>query len=155
VRLAKKNMTGPRDDSLYGLLSSYKSNYTYIQVLVSDANHSIIVRLTDNPKNFFSIPPEKYLGYRLLRRLEMGIIKMSLKYLSPQNLIVVLGPLLGINVPPEKVVVTDSIKKCGYYSIEAPIRYKMRVIQGVKKLVNMSPQKRYEILEKYFSMGQV
>ena len=154
MRVPKKNILGRRDDSLYGLLSSYKSNYTYIKVFVSEEDHSIVLLLADNPKRFFDMPVEKFRNYRMLSRLEMGIAKISIKYLSPENLIVVLGPLLGFTIPTEKSVMIDSLKKDGYYSMETSLRYKTRMLQGVKKLINMSPHKRYEILEKYFSADQ-
>jgi hypothetical protein len=151
MKISETKIKGNRDDSLYGLLSPYKANTTYFRVLVSEEKDSVALQLADNPQKFFAMPDEKFQNYRPLRRLEMGIDKASVKYLTPDNLVAVVGPLLGINVPPEKVDVTHSLKKDGYYGIETFLRYKMKVVQGVKKLVNMSPQKRYEILEKYFS----
>ena len=154
MRILSKKLNGNRDDSLYGLLSSYKSSTTYIRVLVSDVKNSIAVLMADNPKRFFGVPDDRFKDYRPLRRLEMGISKISLKYVTPENLSVVLGPLLGINIPQERVDVTDMLKRDGYYIIETSLRFRQKVLQGVKKMINMSPQKKYELLEKYFSVDQ-
>ncbi len=151
---AKKNATRVKDDSLYGLLSSYKSNCTYIRVLVSEEDDSVVLQLTNNPKNFNAEISEKYGNYRVLRRLEIGTQKQFLKYVIPDNLIEVLGPMLDLNIPPEKVVITDSVKKNGIYTIETGIRYRLKMIQGARKILNMSPQKRYEVIEKYLSGDQ-
>jgi hypothetical protein len=140
-----------KDDSLYGLLSSYKSSCTYVQILVSESDNSVVAQLTDNPKNFQAISRENYKNYRILRRLEIGTPRMFLKYLVPENLVAVMGPLLELNIPADKVVITDSFKKDGVYSIKTTIKYKLKIIQGIRKLLNMSPQKKYEILEKYLS----
>ncbi len=151
MKPSDKNIRRNKDDSLYGLLSWYKSNYTYLRILISEEDDSVSIQLADNPKRFNDIPRERYRGYRALRRLEMGVPKISLKYLTPKILIAVLGPVLGINIPREKVVFVDNIIGNGYYSMETSLKYKTRVLQGVKKIINMSPQKRYEILEKYLA----
>jgi hypothetical protein len=155
MKHAARKMNRVKDDSLYGLLSSYKSSGTYVQILISDENDSVVARLTDNPKNFQTQSSEKYKNYRILTRLEIGTPKIFLKYLMPVNLVAVLGPLLEINMPEDKVVITDSLKKDGIYSIETNVKYKLKVIQGIRKMLNMSPQKKYEILEKYLSASQV
>lgn len=155
MRMQNSVVSGKKDDSLYGLLSPYKSNCTFIRVLISEEKQSIVVLLAGNPKIFFNMPEETFRSYRSLRRLEIGVPKLSIKYLSPENLIAVLGPRLGFNIPPETSVVVNSLNKDGYYRVETPLRYKMKILQGVKKLINMSPHKRYEILEKYFSADRV
>jgi hypothetical protein len=153
--MQNSHVSSRKDDSLYGLLSSYKSNYTFIRVLVSGEKQSIVVLLAANPKIFFNMPIETLQSYRPLRRLEIGVPKLSVKYLSPENLIAVLGPLLGFSIAPETSVVINSLDKDGYYRVETSLRHKTKVLQGVKKLINMSPHKRYEILEKYFSAERV
>ncbi len=151
---AKKNIARIKDDSLYGLLSSYKSNCTYIRVLVSEEEDSVIMQMTDNPKNFHALSRDAYMNYSMLRRLEIGAPKIFLKYVVPENLIAVLGPMLELNIPPDKVVITDSIKKDGIYAVETTLKYRLKMIQGVRKILNMSPQKRYEVLEKFLSGNQ-
>ena len=109
------------------------------------------MQLTDNPGNFNRAQQEKFKDYRILRRLEIGIPKMSLKYITPECIVSVLGPMVEINIPYEKVVIVDGLHKDGIYTIETSLKYKTKILQGVKKLLGMSPQKRYELLEKYLS----
>lgn len=151
MKHTSKHATRVKDDTLFGLLSSYKACHTYVRILESEADDSIVLQMTDNPRNFNQAQQEKYRSYRMLRRLEIGIPKISLKYLAPENLVSVLGPLVDINIPIEKAVIMDRLKKDGIYSIETSLKYKARILQGVKKLLGMSPQKRYELLEKYLS----
>lgn len=151
MKAVSKKIKKERDDSLFGLLSSYKSSTTYLRILASEEDDSVVVQLTDNPGNFQAIPPEQYKNYRVLRRLEMGVPRMSLKYVLPEYLVAVLGPMLEFNVPFDKAVIIDGIQKDGIYSIMTRLKYKMKIIQGARKILNLSPQKRYEILEKYFS----
>ncbi|MBN1495270.1 MAG: hypothetical protein JXA07_00780 [Spirochaetes bacterium] len=154
MKSSDKIISRTKDDSLYGLLSSYKSNNTYFRILVSEEEDSLLVQLTDNPKNFEPVSKDRPRAYRPLRRLEIGVAKASLKYVLPENLIEVLGPLLDFNIQPDKVVITDGLKKNGIYGIETSMKYKMKLIHGVKKIINMSPQKKYEIMEKYLSANQ-
>ena len=154
MRHAAKKMNRIKDVSLYGLLSSYKSNCTYMQILVSESDDSVIAQLTDNPKNFQAQSREKYKNYRTLTRLEIDTPRIFLKYLVPENLVAVLGPFLELNIPEDKVVITDSLRKDGIYSIETNVKYKLKVIQGIRKILNMSPPKKCEILEKYLSAYQ-
>ncbi len=154
MKPSEKNIARTKDDTLYGLLSSYKSSYTYLRILMSEDDDSIILQLTGNPKNFEGLDQDKYAHYRALRRLEIGAPKVFLKYIVPENLIAILGPTLELNIPADKVVITDSLKKNGIYAIETTLKYKMKMVQGVRKMLNMSPQKRYEVIEKYLSGNQ-
>ena len=143
-----------KDDSLFGLLSLNKYNNTYIRILVSQSKSSLVLQMTDNPKNWTNIPGEKYAEYRILRRLELGVAKISIKYLTPQNLLSVMGPLLGIRIPQAKVVIINNLSGAGYYILETSLKYKDKMLQGVRKIFNLSPQKRYEILEKSLAKSQ-
>jgi hypothetical protein len=151
MKESAKHIARAKDDTLFGLLSLYKASHTYVRVLESEAEDAIVLQVTSNPGNFNLAGEETYRGYRILRRLEIGVPKISLKYLAPESLVAVLGPLLELNIPYEKAVIMDRMKKDGIYSIETSLRYKTKVLQGVKKLLGMSPQKRYELLEKYLS----
>ncbi|HOT45297.1 MAG TPA: hypothetical protein PLM53_10125 [Spirochaetota bacterium] len=154
MKPSAKNATRVKDDSLYGLLSSHKASCTYLRVLVSEEDDSVILQLTGNPKNFNAITTERYKNYRVLRRLEIGASKQFLKYVAPENLIAVLGPMLELNIPPDRVVITDSLKKDGIYALETSLKYKLKMTQGIRKILNMSPQKRYEVIEKFISGNQ-
>ena len=151
MKAGAKKAKKDKDDSLYGLLSSYKSSTTYLRVLVSEEDDSVVVQLTDNPGNFQALPLEPFKNHRALRRLELGVPRMSIKYVLPEYLIDVMGPLLEFNIPFDKAVIIDGIQKDGIYSIITRLKYRMKVIQGARKILNLSPQKRYELLEKYFS----
>lgn len=140
-----------RDDSLYGLLSAYKANSCYVRVLESKDGEELVVQIADNPKRFFEASAERYREYRVLSRLDLGVEKMSLKYLNVENIVAVMGPLLDLSIPPESATIIDSMYSDGIYSIVTTRRYRNKVIHGVRKLLNMSSQKRYELLEKYFS----
>ena len=85
--MTKKIKKKDKDDSLFGLLSLYKAYNTYIKILVSEEEDKVVVILTDNPKNWENIDAEKYKDYRMLRRLEVGVEKMFLKYLYPIHII--------------------------------------------------------------------
>lgn len=41
-----------RDDSLFGLLASYKANSTYVRVIAYEDEQRIEVQITDNPRNW-------------------------------------------------------------------------------------------------------
>lgn len=151
MKRTSKHIARAKDDTLFGLLLSYKSSHTYVRVLESAANAAIAVQLTDNPGNYKRTQQEKFKDYRILRRLEIGIPKMSLKYITPECIVSVLGPMAEINIPYENVVIVDGLHRDGIYTIETSLKYKTKILQGVKKLLGMSPQKRYELLEKYLS----
>ena len=146
LREAKK--TG--DDSLFGLLSSYKIYNTYFRILVSEADERIVVQVTGNPKHWDKIPVEKYAHYNCLRRLEMDLPRLIIKYISPEHLIVFYGSILGSRIPSNKTTIINNLDNDGYFILETSIKYRQTVIQGIRKLINLSPQKKYEILEKFF-----
>jgi len=146
----KKSGEGKRadDDSLFGLLSSYKSHNTYVNLYASEKNDSLLLFITDNPKKWSVLSDERYKDYRPLKRLEMGITKLSIKYLLPEHLIKSIGPVLGMKLPSNRVKVVNNIDRDGYFILECPLKYMQEVIHGIKRIINMSPQKKYEILEK-------
>ena len=149
-----KKSKNERDDSLFGLLSLYKANNTYIKILVSDEEKKVAVFLTNNPGNWENIDMEKYSEYRMLRRLEVGVEKLFLKYICPVHIIKIIGPLLGIKIPADKVDTINNIDEMGYFIMEAPIKYKTKILMGIKKIINLNPHKKYEILEKCFAENQ-
>ena len=154
MKQAAKHIARAKDDTLFGLLSSYKASHTYLRILESRDDDSIVLQVTGNPGNYSRAGDDAYKGYRILRRLEIGVPKISLKYIAPESLVAVLGPLLELNIPVEKAVIIDRLKKDGIYSIETSLRYRAKMLQGAKKLLGMSPQKRYELLEKHLSGNQ-
>ena len=143
-----------RDDSLFGLLLSYKLNNTYIKVLLNEVESSVLVILTSNPKYWANIPKEITANYRNMKRLEIGSDKLFIKYIKPEHLIKIAGPSAGINLSSDKLEVVNRLDESGYYIISTSTRYLNRVLSGVKKLINLSAQKKYEILEKCISEEQ-
>jgi hypothetical protein len=143
-----------KDDSLFGLLSSYKQFNTYVKVLIDEENASAAVVLSANPRFWQNLPPDMYSSYRNMKRLELGVDKLSIKYILPQHLVKIMGPSAGINLSSDKYDLDDSLAEKGYYVIKVPQKYFVKVLSGVKKMINLSPQKKYEILEKSMFGGQ-
>ena len=65
-----------------------------------------------------------------------------------------MGPLLNIKVPDEKVTFSQNLEEKGYHVVDYPIKYKKKVISGVNKILGLSPQKKYEIIEKSLADNQ-
>lgn len=149
-----KNENIHRDDSLFGLLLSYKHYNTYVRVFINNAGSSVAVVLTGNPRSWANLPEEIKEGYVGMKRLEIGADKMFIKYILPEHLIRTSGFSAGINLPADKIEVKNMLDLQGYYLIQTSTRYLNRVLSGVKKLLNLSPQKKYEILEKCISEEQ-
>ncbi len=147
-----KNDQAPKDDTLFGLLLSYKHYNTYIRVFASDT--SIAVVLAGNPRHWANIPAEIKTGYRSVKRLEIDAGKMFIKYILPEHLIKTAGPSAGINISADKLEIENALEGKGYYLIKTSTRHQARVMAGVKRLLNLSSQKKYEILEKCISEEQ-
>ncbi len=143
-----KSDNAPKDDSLFGLLLSYKQFNTYVRVLVDDDRAMAAVVLTSNPKFWQNLPSEVYSTYHTIKRLDLGVDKLFVKYILPQHLVKTLGPSAGINLSSDKYELDDSLSEKGYYAIRIPQKHMTKLLSGVKKMINLSPQKKYEILEK-------
>lgn len=149
-----KSDNSVKDDSLFGLLSSYKQFNTYVKVLIDEEKAAAAVVLSANPRFWKNLPAEEYSSYRNMKRLELGVEKLSIKYILPQHLVKTLGPSAGINLSSDKYELDDSLAEKGYYVIKVPQKFFVKVLSGVKKMINLSPQKKYEILEKSMFGGQ-
>jgi len=121
---------------------------TYFRVLVSDKEKKVVIQITDNPKNFLRIPKENYVQYSKMRRLDIGINKLSVKYLSPEHLLQYFGPVLGMKINSKKVTIINNLEKGGYFILETDMQSLPMVMQTIKKIIALTPQKKYEILEK-------
>jgi triacylglycerol esterase/lipase EstA (alpha/beta hydrolase family) len=139
------------DDSLFGLLSSYKIFNTYFKLLTSPDKDRIVLIAADNPKNWDGIISERYKNHVPVRRLEIGTNRLFIKYLSPQHLILYFGSILGSKLPTNKVTIINNLDNDGYFILETSVKYKHLIFQSIKKLISLSPQKKYEILEKYIA----
>lgn len=140
-----------RDDTLYGLLSLYKPHTSYFRVLVCADEDIISLWMTANPGNWLKVTDERYKRFRELRRLEIGVSRLSIKYLHPDQLIRVKGPLLGIRLPSDKTAIVDTYRKTGVYIIETSMMHKRKLLTGLASLINMAPSKKFEIIEKCVS----
>ncbi|HDP79322.1 MAG TPA: hypothetical protein ENN21_00605 [Spirochaetes bacterium] len=147
---SKKGRIGD-DDSLFGLLSSYKSHVTYLSLYRSESDDAILLLITDNPGRWSVMEKEHYSGFRAMKRLEIGVNRLSVKYLLPEHLIKTSGPMLGMKLPPNRVVIVNNIDNEGYFILRAPLKFAGEFIQYVRKTIGMSPQKKYEVLEKCLS----
>lgn len=143
-----------KDDSLFGLLSLYKSYNTYFRVLENPELEEVLIIIVSNPKNWENISEGDIENFTDIRRLKLGVNKMSLKYLLPEHLIAVLGYFLGMKIPVSNMDTINSLESKGYYIVRTSKKYMPRVISGLKKIINLTPQKKYEILEKSFVKDQ-
>ncbi|MDY6934611.1 MAG: hypothetical protein SVZ03_10380 [Spirochaetota bacterium] len=140
-----------KDDSLWGLLSPYKANHTYFRLLICEEEDNIVLQITDNPKNWLNPMQDKYRSYKQLKRSEIDTVKLSTKYLLPRHLINQIGPTLGMKLPSDKCTIIDNIDEDGCFNIEIPLEFMAEIVQNVKKIINLSPQKKYELLERYLA----
>ncbi|MCP4134800.1 MAG: hypothetical protein GY754_27750 [bacterium] len=145
---SKKDNKHKKDDSLFGLLSSYKFNNTYFRILVSEDDEMLSLQLTDNPGSWKQIEESAYKKFKILRRLEIGCTKLSIKYINPRQLIMIKGESLGASLPSTKTEIIDHIEDLGFYIINTPLKYKKKVFTVVNNLLKLTPQKKYEIIEK-------
>lgn len=143
------------DDSLFGLLAAYKTYVTYIRILISDEEKKVIVQVTANPVNWIKNPDENYKNFRVMRRLEIGAVKLSIKYILPEHIIKIIGPALGIDIPLNSMDIKNSMDQNGILTLEAPLKYKAKILHSINRLIKSSPQKKYEILEKCMAESQV
>ena len=139
------------DEDLFGLLSPYKSDITYVKILVSEEDKIISVHLTDNPKNWMYVDKEKYEKYIELKRLEIGTHKLSVKYIKPLHLINIWGEQLNFKIPSNRITVNNKIDEYGYFILETSLKYKKKILLGINKIISLKPQKKYEFIEKYLA----
>jgi len=148
MRSAKLKKDIPaRDDSLFGLLLSYKSYNTYLRLMVNEATSELSIVITGNPANWKNIPADRFAGFRQLKRLEIGTDRLFTKYILPGHLIKVYGPGAGIKIAADKMRIDNMLEDGGYYIISTSYRYCSKVFSWVKKIVGLSPQRKYEIHE--------
>ncbi|MCL1833119.1 MAG: hypothetical protein FWG49_01330 [Leptospirales bacterium] len=137
-----------KDDTLFGLLLPYKQNNTYVRVLLNEDVGELVVALTENPKFWINLPSEITSSFRSMKRLEINAEKMFIKYISPEQLIRAAGATAGINLAMDKIKTENLLDEKGYYLVKTSTRYLNRVLSSIKKLLSLSPSKKYEIIEK-------
>ena len=147
--LPKKKREREPDDSLFGLLAAYKVNSTYVRIIVSEEQKKAVFQMTDNPRYFPEIPD----AYRQLKRSEMNINKLFVKYLLPEHVLEYAGENMGMKLTVRTGKIGNYLadKEKRYFQLEMPLRYLSSIVPAVKKLVTLTPQKKYEIVEKYLA----
>jgi hypothetical protein len=150
---SKKPVEKKPDDSLFGLLAAYKANNTYFRILINEEKKVVLLSITDNPKYFPVVSGnETYEGFRLMKRSEMSLIKHSVKYLSPMHIIAFYGDSLGLKITSRTGKITNDLDNAKrIYHLEAKLSQCPNIVQAVKKIIHLTPQKKYEIIEKYLA----
>lgn len=138
-------------EDLHGLLRFCKHNNTYFAVYVSKEHKKIILVIADNPANFNIIPKEELQSYVKLSRSDMNIKKYFINYLDPAHIIYNYGQTLGIHFPLNNIVVKNLLneKSKRYFLIEGPIKFLPDILARMREFIEMKPQVKYEIIEKY------
>ena len=81
----KKKEYVKKDDSLFGLLVSYKANNTYVKVMSDEESQTAAVVISRSPVNWSKVEDSEYGSYRSMRRLDLGVEKLFIKYLLPEQ----------------------------------------------------------------------
>ena len=141
------------DDSLFGLLTAYKTNSTYVRVLLNEETKKIVFQMTDNPRFFPSTQGEAWEDFRPIKRSEMNVNRLFIKYLSPEHVVDFAGPSLGLKLTPRtgriQNLLADRSVRC--FQLEIPQRLLPALVLSIRRLVSLTPQKKYEIIEKYLA----
>jgi hypothetical protein len=140
-----------KDDSLFGLLSQHKQNISYLRILINEAEKLISLQITDNPRNWRNLPDDKYSEFKMLKRNEVGVTKLSIKYISPGNIISHFGPTIGVKFPNGKAEIDNQLSEKNYFTLDCSSKYLESIVLNMRKMINMTPQKKYEIIETYLS----
>ncbi len=156
MKVSTKKGIVEKDDTLYGLLLPYKVNNTYFKILECEVDGKVVLQIASNPAYWNDIKDDSYEKYKILRRLDVDYFKLSVKFINPLHIITVLGPLLGIKVLPGEFEIVNNLDKQarGYYIVEFHSKHRLKVLQKIKKILKLTPQKKYEMLEKYMTLKQ-
>ena len=88
-----KKKESAEDDSLFGLLASYKNLYSYITVIESPEQDIIAIIIAKNPSTFDELVKSKYQQFKPMRKIKIGVTKLFIKYITPEFIIKYFGPL--------------------------------------------------------------
>jgi hypothetical protein len=152
----KKIKERETDDSLFGLLAAYKTYNTYFRVFINEEKKQISFQMTDNPKYFVPVvaedESERDDKFRMLKRSEMNLLKLCVKYLSPNHVLEFSGDSLGVKVTARNVRVANKLDSgARLFRIDAPVSQLAPLVSSLKKIIMLTPQKKYEIIEKYLA----
>lgn len=139
------------DDSLFGLLANYKTYGTYFQLLIADEKKRLLVMISDNPGKWLKLDPEKYLDYKRVKKIDLGVSRLFVKYLTPEQIVEFFGATLGCKMPESKTTIQNLLPEGGIYIIETTIDAFDEIEVNLKKIINMTPQKKYGVIEHFLS----
>ncbi|MBP8081808.1 MAG: hypothetical protein KAZ87_01270 [Spirochaetes bacterium] len=149
--IIKSKDTVEKDDSLFGLLSQHKKNISYLRIMINEEEKLISLQITDNPKNWLNLPAEKYSGFKMLKRNEIGVTKFSIKYITPGIIIAHFGQTIGVKFPNGKAEIDNQLSAKSFFTLDCSSKYLESIVLNMRKMINMTPQKKYEIIETYLS----
>lgn len=145
--------TKEENENLSGLLSSYKKYNCYLRIMYNEELKRVSLQMTENPKYWKNIPEEKYSDYTRMKRVKLQVRTLSVKYIAPEHIVNYLGPTLGIDMALRNVDINDYLEsEEKYFAIDTPQKYLSEMIVTLKKIINLTPQLKYEMIVKYFSM---
>lgn len=141
------------DDSLFGLLTAYKANATYVRILINEKGKRTVLQLTDNPRFFPPLNSDEWKLFRQIKRSEMNVNRLFIKYLSPEHIVDFAGQNLGLKLTPRTGKILNRLqeKDNHYFQLEMPQRMLSSLVMAIRKLISLTPQKKYEIIEKYLA----
>lgn len=134
------------DENLIRRLQAHKAGVTYIRLLENLEDDCISVQMTDNPANWKKLDGERYSGFKALKRSEIGTAKLSVKFLTPNQIIDSKGRLLGARIPAKECAVVLSTPEINVFILETSLHYKEKILKAVQSIFNMSPYKKIEII---------
>jgi hypothetical protein len=148
---AKKTRDREPDDSLFGLLAAYKVINTYLRVFVNEKKKQITFMMTANPKFFPHTEGSADLeGFRVLKRSELNVTKLSVKYLAPEHILEYTGDTIGLKLTTRNGKIHNRLKDSDkLFTLETSLSQLPALALTIKKIVALSPQKKYEIIERY------
>ena len=150
----KKHTNLKQDDTLYGLLTAYKLSNTYVRIFDSEQKNEVIIEFCKNPKKWEEIAKTFPLGedFKIVSRLQIGVSKMVIKYLTPEQILNSMWDIMGLEKSKFKIMVNDKTVSDGYCIIKITSKQKRKLFEAIAKLINVSPQKKIEIIEKNLIM---
>ncbi|MBN1498531.1 MAG: hypothetical protein JW982_00110 [Spirochaetes bacterium] len=142
------------DESLFGLLNAYKGFNTYIKLMVNDQKRRVMFMISDNPSAWSRISETEIAGYTTVKRLKLQPRRMFVKFIGPEHIINYMGPTIGMKLPLKNVIIHDFLddSQKRYFSIEVPQKHMLSMMNTFKKLIDLTPQRKYEIIENFYSI---
>jgi hypothetical protein len=142
-----------KDDTLFGLLSQHKVFVTYLRILINEKEKRVSFQMTDNPAKWRALPPGRYDGFRMLTRNEIGVTRLSVKYLTPRQVLSHVTPTLGMKLSSRSTEIIDTLgdQGSGYFCLDCGVKHLEGMVLTARKILNLAPQKKFAIIETYLA----